>query len=53
VVKYFRFSVDYILWEISYANLMMLLATIPKYEAPDRDKEKVEDVGDLSNIFKD
>ena len=30
VIKYFRFTWDYALWDISYSNLNMLLATIPE-----------------------
>ena len=30
-VKYFRFTIDYILYELSYVNLVMLSATRPDY----------------------
>lgn len=40
------------MWEISFANLNMLLATIPTYE-PEDEKEKVDKVDSLSDIFKD
>jgi hypothetical protein len=52
VIKYFRFSYDYVLWEISYQNLAMLLATIPTYEAQDleKGKEKVEHVSGLDAL---
>lgn len=33
-------SYDEVLWEMSYANVNMLLATIPKYEKPKTDDEK-------------
>ena len=42
-VKYFRFSVEYILHELSYTNLVMLSATIPDYSY-DRDKKKGDGV---------
>ena len=44
-----------VLWEISYVNLLMLLATIPKYE-PDTDKKEVEKekpVGSEETSFQD
>jgi hypothetical protein len=40
VIKYFRFTWDFVVWEISYVNLNMLLATIPVYKS---DKKKKED----------
>jgi len=49
VIKYFRFSWHYVLWEISYTNLTMLLATIPTYD----DGKKKEEITDLKDIFKD
>jgi hypothetical protein len=56
VVKYFRFSVDYVLWEISHANLIMLMATIPRYKSskdeggsPDQD---FEDLTSLDNFLR-
>lgn len=58
VIKYFRFSYDYVLWGISYINLRMLLATIPTYESPE-DKEKsekleeVDGISDLEQFFKE
>jgi len=42
-MKYFRMSYDAILWEISWANLNMLLATIPTYDTDKEDKEDKED----------
>jgi hypothetical protein len=51
-VKYFRFSVDYILWELSFINLSMLGATVPMYEPDDENEEKIEyeEVQDLSTL---
>jgi hypothetical protein len=46
VAKYFRFSVDQILWGISYQNLNMLLATIPSYE----EEEKKENVKEMESV---
>jgi hypothetical protein len=43
VIKYFRFSYDYVLYEISYCNLMMLLCTIPQYKKQEeKDKPKAK-----------
>lgn len=42
MIKYFRFSYDFVLWEISYRNLNMLLATMPVYEPGDNDEEDKE-----------
>lgn len=50
MIKYFRFSFDYVLWGISWANLNMLLATVPKYEAAKDEKEKVEVIDDISQL---
>lgn len=41
IIKYFRFSWHYCLWEIDYTNLMMLVATIPVY-SPKADNEEEE-----------
>lgn len=35
-VKYFRFTIDYILYELSYVNLVMLSATIPDYSGGEK-----------------
>ncbi len=35
-VKYFRFPIEYILYELSYVNLVMLSATIPDYGGGDK-----------------
>ena len=52
VIKYFRFTMDFALWEISHANLIMLMAAIPKYKR-DKDKKKnVEGLDELDDILK-
>lgn len=60
VIKYFRFSYDYAVWELSYTNLNMLLATIPEYEPADEKKDekekgevKVDSLEDLDKLFND
>jgi len=40
-VKYFRFSVEYILHELSYTNLIMLSATIPDYRSDESNEKPV------------
>lgn len=43
------------MWEISYANLMMLLASIPKYDKEESgEKEGKEEIisDDLGELFK-
>jgi hypothetical protein len=42
-----------VLWEISYANLNMLLATIPSYESPEekKDVEEVDGIADLAKYL--
>lgn len=57
-MKYFRMSYDAILWEISWANLNMLLATIPTYDTDKEDKEdkdepvqQVQDIAELSTFL--
>jgi hypothetical protein len=53
-MKYFRMSYEYVLWGISFANVNMLLATIPGLE-PEPGEEKtnqVESLSDLQNFFK-
>ena len=50
-MKYFRFSWDEIMWGMSYANLVMLSATIPVYKRGSSSpvKEKVVDLGEIEN----
>lgn len=49
-VKYFRFSVEYILHDISYTNLVMLSATIPDYGSKDgKSNDKVIKADDPAN----
>jgi hypothetical protein len=56
VIKYFRFSYEDVLWNMSYANVNMLLASIPSYETGIDKKDTVEKPGkmdELENFFKD
>ena len=57
VIKYFRFTYDYILWEISYANINMLLAAIPEYETEEEKSKpqtkKIDSMADLEKLFND
>lgn len=52
MIKYFRFSWEFILWGISWKNLLMLLNTIPVYDAekPEIVKE-VEGFDDLADFL--
>jgi hypothetical protein len=52
VVKYFRFSWHEIMFEISYSNLMMMLASIPNYNKADEDEEVYEDLSDENDFMK-
>jgi hypothetical protein len=55
VIKYFRFSWEYVLWEISFPNLNMLLATIPVYEPVKAEKKEAKggEETSLTDIFKE
>lgn len=46
MIKYFRFSWNEIMWEISYRNIMMLSATIPSYKTKKEKKGSIESVND-------
>ncbi len=52
VIKYFRMSYDTVLWEISFSNINMLLATIPSMELDEKTKE-VDSLAELEDLFKD
>jgi hypothetical protein len=43
---------EVVLWGISYSNLTMLLATIPKIETKAGGAEVVEEVGGLDDLKK-
>jgi hypothetical protein len=45
-MKYFRLTWHQILWEMSWANLQMLSASIPSYS--DKDDEDDENIPELS-----
>jgi len=40
IIKYFRFTYDYILWGISWTNVTMLLRTIPTDDDEPKEEEK-------------
>lgn len=46
MIKGFNLPIDYILYELSYANLIMLSATLPSY---DKEEKEEEEVLDMSN----
>lgn len=52
-MKYFRMSFDQILWDLSWRNLMMLLATIPVYKRDkDDEKKSVDGIDELGDELK-
>lgn len=44
-VKGFKFTLDYVLYDLSYANMIMLGATLPSYDSG-KGKTKQEDIID-------
>lgn len=50
LIKYFRFSLDEILYEISWQNLMMFLATIPDYSTKEEDEIEPITTEELFNM---
>jgi hypothetical protein len=40
------------MFEISYSNLMMMLASIPNYNKADEDEEVYEDLSDENDFMK-
>lgn len=55
LIKYFRFTRDQVLWEISWANLMLYSATIPTYETDKKgDDGPVQQIDeeDIAGFFK-
>ncbi|GAA4328581.1 hypothetical protein GCM10023184_18540 [Flaviaesturariibacter amylovorans] len=52
-MKYFRLTPDYLLWELSFQNLTMLLATIPVYEPAEKKKDEEPAQGGPDKGFED
>lgn len=52
-VKYFRFPIEYILYDLSYVNLVMLSATIPDYTTGGGKQQKEGGVGSSFGINDD
>jgi hypothetical protein len=52
-VKYFRLTPDYILHDISYVNLIMMLATIPTFKDENEVEEDPEEISasELEKMF--
>lgn len=46
MIKYFRFDYDYVLWGISYMNLVLLMATTPSVDEEVETKKKESEEGD-------
>jgi hypothetical protein len=50
-MKYFRMSMEEIMWGISYQNMCMLMATIPKIDADEEQrKEKAKEVSGTQEL---
>lgn len=47
MIKYFRFDLDFVYWGISWANLLMLSASIPTYDDL-KDKEDDKPAKEIS-----
>lgn len=45
-MKYFRFSWNEVLWEMSWSNVLMLSATIPSFDDDEKGKGKGKGKGD-------
>lgn len=59
LIKYFRFSWEEVMWELSWTNINMLMATIPQYKPAPKQKEPDDDdeieaemAEDLKNFLK-
>jgi hypothetical protein len=44
IIKYFRFGWDELLWEISFANLIMLVSSVPSTKDKTDEEEKGEEI---------
>jgi hypothetical protein len=56
-MKYFRWTPDYVLWGISFANVSMYVASIPTYKTEDekkktKEEEAVDGFEGLEDFFK-
>ena len=54
IIKAFNFPIDYVLYELSYANMMLYSASLPTYRKPkNKDKtgqrQETIDAGDPRN----
>ncbi len=55
-MKYFRLKPDYVLWRMSFANLLMYSMSIPAISAgdeKDKDDREVDGLEGLNAIFGD
>jgi len=56
LIKYFRFSREEIFWEYSWANLVMLMSSIPKFGEEEDEKEEklpgeIDNFGEIMGAF--
>lgn len=49
MVKGFNFPVDFVLYDLSYANLILYGATLPRYDRPKKKGEKKQEVINASD----
>ena len=49
-MKYFRFTLHEIMWEVSYANLLMYLGTIPSYKKDGEEETDHKEIG-MDQLF--
>lgn len=51
MIKYFRFSWHEVVWEVSWVNLNLLIATIPSSKKKDKNEsDEDEEVEDFSGF---
>lgn len=50
VIKHFRFDWEKVMWEMSYQNLSMSIASLPVYEGPEEKEKKEEQVDGLDQL---
>jgi hypothetical protein len=53
LIKYFRFTLDDILWKYSWKNLTMFMLSIPRYESEgDHEGEEITDISELGDLLR-
>jgi hypothetical protein len=49
-MKYYRLTPDFILWDISFANISMYVSSIPDYKKEEEKKEPEELIDGLDGL---